>query len=370
MPNPDNFFLAGCLNTLKRLYRWRRVRVVIITAFIVSLPFIPNWEPSYSILIGRLLLTGFITLTLFGIVERWPKQLPRWLARWALQVAIVAVAIPFVTAFGYSITTMGLTDPWWRDKSRLEGFGTFTFLGLIIVPWIAVAALLKQIKNEAQTQALTFALERSEYEKAASNARLRLLQAQIEPHFLFNTLANVRELVYLGAPNATQVLDSLIAYLRAAMPRLNALEATMHQELDLVRAYLEVMQMRMPDRLEFSLNVDETANTIVCPPMTMLTLVENAMRHGIDPAERGGKIVVVVAIDAGICRASVTDTGLGLVKSTNTPNKTTTSTTGTGLTNLGERLQLAFAGKTSLTLSPIKPHGTRAEITFPVRRHS
>ena len=359
MPAAYNLFLNSCLNNLKRVYAWRRVRVVIVTAFIVSLPFISGWKPSYSILIGRLLLTGFVALTLFGLFERWPKKLPNWLARWALQVAAVAIVIPFVTAFGYTITTLELPSPWWRDRTRLEGFGVFTFLGLIIVPWAAVAALLKQIKNEAQTQALTFALERSKYENEAIHARLRLLQAQIEPHFLFNTLANVRELVYLRAPNATEVLDSLIAYLRAAMPRLSTLEATMKQELDLVRAYCEVMQMRMPDRLQFSLQIDEAANEIICPPMTLLTLVENAMRHGIDPAERGGKITIVVAIHENVCRATVTDTGVGLVKSSNTM--------GTGLTNLAERLQLAFAGKTSLTLSPIQPHGTRAEITFPVR---
>jgi signal transduction histidine kinase len=357
MPATYILFLDSCLNTLKRLYAWRRVRVVIVTAFIVSLPLLLTWQTSYWILISRLLLTGFVALTLFGIFERWPKKLPNWLARWALQVAAVAIVIPFVTAYGYYITTLDLPTPWWRDKTRLEGFGVFTFLGLIIVPWTAVAALLKQIKNEAQTQALTFALERSKYENEAIHARLRLLQAQIEPHFLFNTLANVRELVYLRAPNATDVLDSLIAYLRAAMPQLSTLQATMKQELDLVRAYCEVMQMRMPDRLQFSVQIDDAANAIICPPMTLLTLVENAMRHGIDPAERGGKISVNVAIHNGVCRATVTDTGVGIAKSNNT--------LGTGLTNLAERLQLAFAGKTSLTLSPIQPHGTCAEITFP-----
>ncbi len=357
MTADKSLFFYQCRDALQRVYAWRRVRVVIVTALIVSLPFLLTWQTSKWILISRLLLTGFVSLTIFGIFERWPRRLPSWLARWALQVAMVAIAIPFVTAFGYHITTMELTTPWWRDKDRLEGFGTFTFLGLIIVPWAAVAALLKQIKNEAQTQALTFALERSEYEKEAINARLRLLQAQIEPHFLFNTLANVRELVYLGAPNATQVLDSLIAYLRAAMPRLNTPQATLRQELDLVRAYCEVMQMRMPDRLQFSITVDEAANDVICPPMTLLTLVENAMRHGIDPAERGGKIAVTVSVSDGMCRAMVCDTGIGINKQN--------STHGTGLTNLAERLQLAFTGKTSLMLTPIAPHGTRAEISFP-----
>jgi sensor histidine kinase YesM len=144
---------------------------------------------------------------------------------------------------------------------------------------------VREREAQARSRELQFALERSRLEKQAVDARLALLQAQIEPHFLFNTLANVQALVEAGSPRAAEVLKSLIAYLRAALPRLHDGPATLAQELALVRAYLELMQMRMPDRLQFSIDADASLQQRPFPPMALLTLVENAVRHGIDPLE-------------------------------------------------------------------------------------
>jgi LytS/YehU family sensor histidine kinase len=306
------------------------------------------------------LFIGCAVLLAFGLFERSPAHLPAWISRWALQVFAVAVAVPISTAIAYAITTMGDPAHWWQNQNRLFGFSVMTALGLLVSPWIAVAALLRQIKDEAHKLALTFELTRSEYERNALDARLRLLQAQVAPHFLFNTLANVRELVSTGSPRAAPVLESLIAYLRATVPRLNQSASTLGQELELVQAYLEVMHMRMPDRLQFSVEADDDARALVCPPMTLLTLVENAMRHGIDPAEAGGRIDVRVAVADGRGRAVVNDTGMGLAHGS--------EGLGTGLANLRERLQLAFDGDAHVTLSEIQPHGVRAEIDFPARK--
>ena len=118
-----------------------------------------------------------------------------------------------------------------------------------------------------------------------------LLQAQVAPHFLFNTLANVQALVDAGSPQAAAVLRSLIAYLRAAVPRLHEAAATIERELQLVRPYLELMQMRMPDRLQYRDERRPVGRCAVrCPADDVLTLVENAVRHGIDPSEEGGRI--------------------------------------------------------------------------------
>jgi len=345
---------------LRRIYGWPRLRVVLPVCLFWIAMFSMTWEVAYWILAARILFIGLSALTIFGIFEYWPRRLPGWVARWVVQVVMVGAIIPVVVAIGYTVTTIGLDPPWWRDNPRLEGFFVFTFLGMLQAPWISVAALLKKIKNEALTQALTFDLERSQYEKQALNARLRLLQAQVEPHFLFNTLANVRELVITGSPHAPKVLNSLIAYLRAAVPRLNQPMANMGQELDLVRAYLEVMHMRMPDRLQFTLHADESARALLCPPMTLLTLVENAMRHGIDPAEEGGRIDIRVILQGTECVAEVVDTGLGVHK--------TSEGLGTGLANLRERLQLAFGDDATVMLTPVQPRGTLAVVRFPVKR--
>jgi LytS/YehU family sensor histidine kinase len=233
--------------------------------------------------------------------------------------------------------------------------------GLLFSPWIAMSALYRHINGQAQRQALSFELERSEFARDALDSRLRLLQAQVEPHFLFNTLANVRELVDSGSPQASAVLSSLIAYLRAAVPNLNEAATTLAQELDLVRAYLELMHMRMPDRLQFSIHVDDAAMKLKCPPMTLLTLVENAVRHGIDPSEEGGQIDVSVRIQDGRCLAQVRDTGIGLSGSQGSKGL------GTGLANLRERLQLVFADQAQLSLTALEPHGFHAEINFPAQ---
>ena len=349
-----------------RIFHWRRLRVMLLTCLGLNLLMLIPWQGSYPLLTGRLLFVGLFVLLAFGLFERWPARLPQWLTRWALQVVAVAVAVPVGMALIYFLTTLSEPSPWWQSKSRMAGFGQITFMGLLLSPWIAVAALLRQIKDEARKLALALELERSEAERQALDARLRLLQAQVAPHFLFNTLANVRELVGTGSPRAGPVLESLIAYLRATVPRLEQPSSTLGQELELVQAYLDLMQMRMPDRLQFTLQADADARALACPPMALLTLVENAMRHGIDPAEEGGRIDVRVRLQKGRCHAVVTDTGIGLARDASAAQAR--DGLGTGLANLRERLQLAFGASAELQLNEIEPHGVRAEIVFPARK--
>ncbi|HEY0230266.1 MAG TPA: histidine kinase [Dokdonella sp.] len=345
---------------LARILAWPRVRFALFACLLPILLMLPGWEASYAVLVGRWWFVGLVLLLAFGILERWPTRLPRRLARWVLQVVGVAVVVPFATWMAYRITTYGDPVPFWQDKARLSGFASMTVIGLLLAPWMAVSALIGQISGQARSQALAFQLERSELERKALDARLRLLQAQVEPHFLFNTLANVRELVDSGSPQASAVLGSLIAYLRAAVPRLHEPATTLGQEFELVRAYLDVMHMRIPDRLQFMLHADAAALALSCPPMTLLTLVENAVRHGIDPSEEGGRIEVRAVLKNGRCHAQVLDTGVGLRHSS--------GGLGTGLSTLRERLQLVFGDDVQLRLIAIEPHGTCAELEFPARR--
>jgi LytS/YehU family sensor histidine kinase len=321
---------------------WRRVRFTLLLSIAVGLLFSSRWGISGII---RAVLLGLLAMLVFGLLERWPKRLPAWLARWVLQVLGVALAIPLGTPL---ISALGVR-PLWEVQ----------IVGLLVAPWAALAALVRQKDALARHQALAFDLERSELGRQALDARLRLLQAQVAPHFLFNTLANVQALVDAGSPQASVVLQSLIAYLRAAVPRLNESATTLGQELELVRAYLELMHMRMPDRLQFALHVDEAARALRCPPMTMLTLVENAVRHGIDPSEEGGRIDIHVQRREGRCVVRVSDTGAGLRQEGNG--------LGTGLSTLRERLDLAFGGDAQLRVSAQHPRGVSAELDFPAR---
>ena len=169
----------------------------------------------------------------------------------------------------------------------MEGFAALTGLGIFLSPWIALGALVRQKEALAREQALALDLARSEAERLALDARLNLLQAQVAPHFLFNTLANVQALVETGSPKAPEVLRSLVAYLRAAVPRLHDPVTTLgpgsRARARLPRADAHAHAGPACVRVE---RRARCAPSLRCPPMTLLTLVENAVRHGIDPSRR------------------------------------------------------------------------------------
>jgi sensor histidine kinase YesM len=268
--------------------------------------------------------------------------------------------VPFAVIAAYLVTSFGYKTQFAHDVGRQAGFAMIIAGMLLTSPWIALAALFRQVTGEARHRELAFALERSQLERRALDARMRLLQGQVEPHFLFNTLANVRELVDSGSPQASAVLANLIAYLRAAVPRLGADgDSTLGQELELVRAYLEVMQMRIPDRLQFLVHAEAGLESLPFPAMALLTLVENAVRHGIDPGEEGGRIGVRATREGALLRAQVLDTGVGLRAGYE-------AGAGTGLANLRERLKLVFGANAAVRLAPVSPHGTSAEIVVPL----
>jgi two-component sensor histidine kinase len=344
---------------LALLFGWPRVRFTLSISALFGLFLSLLSETATLIVVARALIVGLSAMIAFGLFEQLPRHLPSWLARSALQIIGVFVSVPFSAFFAYWITTGG--DPnFGDDEKRVMGYAMLTVMGMLFAPWIAVGAMLKQRDLFAREQALRFELEKSELERKASDARLRLLQAQVEPHFLFNTLANIQALVDTNSPQASRVLASLIAYLRAAVPRLHDTATTLGQELELVRAYLDLMQMRMPDRLQFALRIDPAAKELLCPPMTLMTLVENAVRHGIDPSEEGGRINVDVILREGRCLVRVSDTGVGL--------QSMSEGLGTGLSTLRERMQLTFGGDAQLRLLEVEPHGVCAELEFPARR--
>jgi LytS/YehU family sensor histidine kinase len=342
---------------LATAFGWRRLLLALgLSVLFGLLNSAPPTAPRPLVTVGHAVVVGLAALIAFGLLEQWPRRPLSWLPRWVMQLIGVVIAVPLGVLIAHSIS-MAIDMHASHQSPQMTALIALLVEGLLFGPWIALGAMVRQRDLFARHQALAFQLERSELEREASEARLRLLQAQVKPHFLFNTLANVQALVDSGSPRASGVLRSLVAYLRAAMPRLQESTTTIGQEVELAQAYLEVMHMRMPDRLRFTLRVDEGAAGLSCPPMTLLTLVENAVRHGIDPGEEGGRIDVDVSVRNGRCSVRVTDTGVGLQASARGP--------GTGLRSLRERLQLAFGGDADLRLEAVQPRGACASLEFP-----
>ena len=334
----------------------RRVVLAVAIAIGVALVLSILWTNTLSVLLLRAVILALAATIVFSVLERWPRRLPYRVERWVLQVAGVGVAMPIVVFVMHRQASLPGARPFFQDHDwMLVGFSA-----ILVAPWTAVATVVRQKEAFARTQQLMFALERSELEREALDARLHLLRAQVAPHFLFNTLANIQALVDAGSPHATSVLRSLTAYLRAAVPLLNESTATVERELQLVRPYLELMQMRMPDRLQYAIDVDEAALQVRCPPTTVMTLVENAVRHGIDPAEDGGRIDVRIARVGDRCVVHVADTGAGVSRAAD-------GGLGSGLAALRERLRLIFGDDAHLRIRPNAPRGTVAEIDLPAR---
>jgi LytS/YehU family sensor histidine kinase len=214
-------------------------------------------------------------------------------------------------------------------------------------------AMLYVISVERQRRA-----ERAE--KAAVSAQLRLLQAQIEPHFLFNTLANLDALMASEMPAARTLLAHLNRYLRASLEYARSGSTTLETEVALLQAYLAIMEMRLPNRLRFRVQCGADCATVRFPPMLIQPLVENAVTHGIEPAPQGGEITVAIHRAAERLVVTVSDTGAGWGRSR-------THGTGTGLANVRERLQAQYGDAASLTTCALEPHGARVEISIPVR---
>ena len=200
-------------------------------------------------------------------------------------------------------------------------------------------------------------------ERQAMQAQLQLLQAQIEPHMLFNTLANLQGLIGLDPPRAQYMLDKLIHYLRASLSSSRAESTTLAHEFELMHAYLELMSVRMGARLSYGLMLPPELERFAIPPMLLQPLVENAIKHGVEGKIEGGRIEVIARRTDDKLLISVADDGLGLEASAG-PHYLNHGT-GLGVANVRERLRALHGDQAALSLEPNSPQGAIATLTLP-----
>jgi signal transduction histidine kinase len=331
---------------------WRRVLFTLICALAVALVLKTFFKPPLWELFGRTSAVALAALLAFTIAGNWRQTI---VPIWVMQLLAMSVVIPLVTFTIYLLKLGGDIEELLSLWPALTGMAWIAGSGLFFSLLFALGALYRERDAQARAMGLQWALERSTLQRQALDAQLHALQAQIEPHFLFNTLANVQALVESNSPKAAPVLASLIAYLKAAMQHARRNQCTLAEEFELVRAYLDVMQLRMPDRLRCATELPVELRDVAFIPMAVLTLVENAVRHGIDPSEDGGAIRVSAAREGGHMRVSVADTGRGLLSD---------AVPGTGLDNVRERLKTRFGDTARLELAGNTPRGVVASLVF------
>nr|WP_314546911.1 histidine kinase [uncultured Massilia sp.] len=254
-----------------------------------------------------------------------------------------------------------------REVPDLAGYPSVPRVSLVLFTLLAISVVvllvlarervdrIKAERAEARTRA-------ERIERQALQAQLRLLQAQIEPHMLFNTLANLQGLIAIDPARAGAMLDHLIQYLRATLAATRLDTTTLGEEFDAIEAYLGLMGVRMGARLRHRVALPEALRGERLPPMLLQPLVENAIVHGLEPHVDGGEIAVEAQARGGMLEIAVRDTGMGLPAS----DGTSSGGNGIGLATTRERLQALYGGRAALVLAPASPRGTLARLTIPL----
>jgi signal transduction histidine kinase len=245
-----------------------------------------------------------------------------------------------------------------RYRAR-SGDWLMSLLGILVVTGVIVKVLLGgKKKAERRAQAATATAAEESLKRQLVEAQLKMMQAQIEPHFLFNTLASVDYLIETDPPTASKMQKNLIQYLRASLPQMREGSTTLGKEVQLCRAYLEILRFRMEDRLHYSVTVPQGLLSAQFPPMVLQSLIENSIKHGLEPKPEGGTITISADIANGKLRVTVADTGLGFAGAA-------TGGSGVGLANVRERLAALYGGAARLTIEANAVHGTIVTIEIP-----
>jgi sensor histidine kinase YesM len=314
-----------------------------------------NWVFSACIGTASMILIDGSRLALWG--ERRPSR-PAFFA-------VVVIAMPIAHFFGslMAIKILGLSMQQVFNNQIEHASGLLIFITLVslFISWYYWSrSQLSALKVQAEAEKA----RASAVEKQAMQAQLQLLQAQIEPHMLFNTLANLQGLIAIDPSRAQHMLDQLIHYLRATLSSSRIEKTTLVHEFELMQAYLELMEVRMGARLSFTLRLPpELANAAV-PPMLLQPLVENAIKHGLESKIDGGHIDVQAAHKENMLVLSIADTGLGLDATAYAQYQMHGAQV--GLVNLRERLHALYGKRATFTLYPNIPEGAIAQLIMPL----
>jgi len=319
---------------------------LFITIVGISKPFLPNLVMSLSF--GVSICT--LIILLFRLFN--PQQVKTLPIVLIMATGVVGGMIigsqagPFILLHFFSIVIDA------RDGQYLKTIVMALVFGGTVSYFFYSRAQLKSVGEAAEKERFN----RLASEKAVLEYSLKLLQAQIEPHFLFNTLSNILSLIDTEPTKGKSMLIDLIRYLRTSLSRTLPDATTLDQEMETIKAYLNIQKIRLGDRLIFTIDVPDTLTQYPLPPMLLQPLVENAVKHGIEPGIEGGEIRIIASEESKYLRIEVVDTGLGF---------SSFNASGVGIANVKERIKLIYNEKGRFFLEENKPHGVKAVIEVP-----
>lgn len=354
--------------------------IAVVAAFIGTGTGVALQDPGIAIRVGITQFVAFSLMATLGPALATAVRHRGWPVAWERKAVVVAVLAGMVLSFFVDRVASSYIDQLVKPELAAAGLAVKPPVLSPVVKAIGLAinvaalvviyglfggglALRAYFSEHRRWDEHHHVRELSALESRVHEADLRLgvLQAQVEPHFLFNTLASVRALVWQDPAQAEATLDALVDFLRATIPKLRddrGLHATLGQQLDLCSSYLALMRVRMGGRLDYAVRADEVLRAAPFPPSLLITLVENAIKHGIEPQPGPGRIEVEAARDGDTLRVQVRDDGAGLQPGLST---------GMGLANVREQLAARYGARAAFVLSPAaEGRGVCAEIRVPL----
>ena len=298
--------------------------------------------------IGLTIFFTFVIFNQFADLRGWIIVIPLTIGA-VLGVLLGMMAAGLVN--GEQLNSIGAVLATHTDQILVNLFLAF-FFGIIIMYFY----ITRERHFHASNALKEVQIKNLDHKKQIAETQLQLLQAQIEPHFLFNSLSNVISLIENDPERATLMLQSLTRYLRSSLSRSHEQDGTLNDELDLIENYLKIIQIRMGPRLSYQINIPDKLRQHPFPIMLLQPLVENAIHHGLEPMAEGGQIIIEFQYVDNVLKITVTDNGAGFKDE---------NLSGYGLYNVRQRLQSLFAEAGKLTLENNIPQGVRAIIEIP-----
>ena len=308
---------------------------------------------------------GYVQHYVYKFFITMARRRSGW-ARWIMHPAILGLVLPVGGIYiGYSL---GLAIVTRGTVFRFnEGWREFVFASCIAIAigwalWESVEASRKREVEARERAELEASVARADRERAQSDreramAELKTLRAQVEPHFLYNTLSNVVSLIEREPKTAKHMTERLIGYLRHTLDASRREHATVGDELEIIADYLEILRIRMGERLWYSLDASDAVRAMPLSPMLLQPLVENAIKHGLEPKIEGGSVTVSARVENGALKIEIADTGLGFGVATDTGGS------GSGLANVRARLKALYGDAAKLTIDQLAEPATGTKIS-------